>query len=111
MKMTQINFTLDFDKLKEELVQSSLNEVVKSAMVLILNEYMEKERDNYMENQSYERDPDRHDFRNGYYERDFVLNIGKVKLKVPRTRSGRFTTEVFEKYKRCDQALLLSMTE
>jgi len=41
--MTQINFTLDFKKLKEELVQSSLNEVVKSAMILILNEYMEKE--------------------------------------------------------------------
>src|SRR5690625_1688549 len=109
--MTQINFTLDFKKLKEELVQSSLNEVVKSAMILILNEYMEKERDNYMENQSYDRDPNRHDFRNGYYERDFTLNIGKIKLEIPRTRSGKFSTEVFEKYKRCDQALLLSMTE
>jgi len=80
-------------------------------MILILNEYMEKERDNYMENQSYDRDPNRHDFRNGYYERDFTLNIGKIKLEVPRTRSGKFSTEVFEKYKRCDQALLLSMTE
>src|SRR5690625_7879861 len=64
-----------------------------------------------MENQSYDRDPNRHDFRNGYYERDFTLNIGKIKLEVPRTRSGNFSTEVFEKYKRCDQALLLSMTE
>lgn len=109
--MTQINFTLDFTKLKEELVQSDLNDLVKSAMVLILNEYMEKERDAYMENQAYERSEDRHDYRNGYYKRDYVLNIGKVKLKVPRTRSGNFSTEVFEKYKRCDQALLLSMTE
>src|SRR5690625_6998856 len=72
---------------------------------------MEKERDKYMENQSYERNPDRHDYRNGYYERDYTLNIGRVKLKVPRTRSGLFTTEVFEKYARCDQALLLSMME
>src|SRR5699024_8464668 len=109
--MTQINLTLDFEKLKEELGQSDLNDVVKSSMVLILNEYMEKERDKYMENQSYERNPDRHDYRNGYYERDYTLNIGRVKLKVPRTRSGLFTTEVFEKYARCDQALLLSMME
>jgi len=109
--MTQVNFTLDFAKLKEGLVQSDLNEFLKSAMVLILNEYMERERDNYMKTQSYERSEDRHDYRNGHYERDYVLNIGRVKLKVPRTRSGNFSTEVFEKYKRCDQALLLSMTE
>src|SRR5690625_7538760 len=80
-------------------------------MVLVLNEYMEKERDNYMENQAYARSEDRHDYRNGYYNRDYVLNIGRVELNVPRTRSGNFSTEVFEKYKRCDQAFLLSMTE
>ena len=42
--MTQINFTLNFKELKEELVQSDLNDLVKSAMVLILNEYMERAR-------------------------------------------------------------------
>jgi len=109
--MTQINFTLNFKELKEELVQSDLNDLVKSAMVLILNEYMEKERDDYMKNQSYDRSENRHDYRNGYYERDYILNVGRVKLKVPRTRSGNFSTEVFERYKRCDQAFLLSMTE
>ena len=109
--MAQVNFTLNLDELKENLIQSDLNDFVKSAMVLILNEYMEKERDDYMENQSYDRSPDRHDYRNGYYERDYVLNIGRVKLKVPRTRSGHFSTEVFERYQRCDQAFLLSLTE
>src|SRR5699024_244569 len=28
-----------------------------------------------------------------------------------RTRSGEFSTDVFEKYERCDQALILSMLE
>src|SRR5690625_5855787 len=109
--MTQVNFTLNFDELKENLIQSDLNDLVKSAMVLILNEYMEKERDNYMENQAYERSSDRHDYRNGYYNRNSVLIVGRVELRVPRTRSGDFSTEVFEKYQRCDQAFLLSMTE
>jgi len=109
--MTQINFTLDFEKIKGQVVESSLNEVIKSAIVLILNEYMEKERDDYMNNQRYDRTKNRHDYRNGYYERELILNIGTINLKVPRTRSGEFSTEIFEKYQRCDQALLLSMTE
>src|SRR5690625_4060568 len=109
--MTQVNFTLNFDELKENLIQSDLNDLVKSAMVLILNEYMEKERDNYMENQAYERSSDRHDYRNGYYNRNYVLNVGRVELRVPRTRSGDFSTEVFEKYQRCDQAFLLRSEE
>lgn len=109
--MTQINFTLDFEKIKDQVVESSLNEVIKSAIVLILNEYMEKERDDYMNNQRYDRTKNRHDYRNGYYERELILNIGTINLKVPRTRSGEFSTEIFEKFQRCDQALLLSMTE
>lgn len=109
--MTQINFTLDFEKLKKDVMHSSLNDVLKSMIVLVLNQYMEMERNQYMQNASHERDPDRQDYRNGYYERDFVLNIGKIKLKVPRTRSGNFSTDVFAKYKRNDQAFLLSMIE
>ncbi|WP_212928130.1 transposase, partial [Oceanobacillus sp. J11TS1] len=58
-----------------------------------------------------ERNEDRHDYRNGYYDREYMLSVGKVKLKVPRTRSGEFSTELFAKYKRCDKAFLLSMLE
>lgn len=109
--MTQFNFTLDFDNIKEEIMQSNLNDVVKSTIILVFNQYMEKERDAYMENLPYDRNPERKDYRNGYYERDYILNVGAIKLKVPRTRSGEFSTELFEKYKRCDQAFVGSMME
>jgi len=109
--MTQLNITLDFEKLKEDIMGSNLNDVLKSMVVLVLNKYMEMERDHYMQNSSHERNPEREDYRNGYYERDYVLNIGKIKLKVPRTRSGNFSTDVFQKFKRNDQALVLSMME
>jgi len=109
--MTQINFTLDFDKLKEEISQSGLNDVVKSAIVLVLNEYMERQRDQYIKANSYERTPDRMDSRNGYYNRDLLIALGKIRLSVPRTRSGEFSTDLFEKYGRCDKALVLSMME
>src|SRR5699024_12274490 len=71
----------------------------------------EKELDRYSGDYAYERSDDRHEYRNGYYDHPYFLSIGKIDLKVPRTRSGEFSTDVFEKYERCDQALILSMLE
>lgn len=109
--MTQLQFNLDMDFLKESVINSNLDMVIKSALVLVLNEFMEKERDDYIQAAAYERSEARRDSRNGYYERELILSIGKLKLKVPRTRNGEFSTTVFEKYSRCDQALVLSMLE
>jgi putative transposase len=110
-KMTHLQFNLDLDHLKDSVINSNLDMVIKSAIVLVLNEVMETERDNYLRAAAYERSPDRRDYRNGYYERELILGIGKLKLKVPRTRNGEFSTSVFEKYARCDQALVISMLE
>jgi putative transposase len=109
--MTQIQFNLNMDLLKDSVMNSNIDAVVKSTIVLVLNEYMEKERDDYLKVPAYERSVDRHDYRNGYYERDFMMSIGKIKLCVPRTRSGEFAPTVFEKYARCDKAFVLSMLE
>ncbi|MGG1631757.1 IS256 family transposase [Rossellomorea sp. NRS-1567] len=109
--MTQLQFNLDLDSLKEAVMNSNIETVVRSAIVLVLNEYMERERDAYLQAASYERSTDRLDYRNGYYEREFTMSIGKLKLKVPRTRNGDFSPSVFEKYARCDQAFVISMIE
>ncbi len=109
--MTQLQFNLDLDSLKEAVINSNIETVVRSAIVLVLNEYMERERDDYLQAASYERSTNRLDYRNGYYEREFTMSIGKLKLKVPRTRNGDFSPSVFEKYARCDQAFVISMVE
>lgn len=109
--MTLLNFTIDLDNLKETVMNSNMESVVKSTIVLVLNEYMEKERDDYLKADSYERSEERVDYRNGYYERDYTINIGRITLKVPRTRQGDFSPTVFERYARCDQALVLAMLE
>jgi putative transposase len=109
--MTQVQFNLNVDVLKEAIVNSNLDMVIKSAVVLVLNEFMEKERDDYLKAAPYERAVERRDYRNGYYERELLMSIGNIALKVPRTRNGEFSTTVFEKYARCDQAMVLSMLE
>lgn len=109
--MTQLQFNLNIDVLKESVMNSNLDLVIKSSIVLILNEYMEKERDNYLNVEAYERSSERSDYRNGYYERDLILSFGKIKLKVPRTRSGQFSPTIFERFSRVDQTFILSMLE
>jgi putative transposase len=109
--MTQIQFSLDMDLLKESVMNSNINSVVKASVVLILNQYMELERDKYLNTEAYERSSERRDYRNGYYERELLIGIGRVKLRVPRTRDGHFSPSIFEKFSRVDQALILSMLE
>ena len=109
--MTQLQFNLNIDHLKESVMNSNMETVLKSTIVLVLNEFMERERDHYLQAAAYERTSERQDYRNGYYERDLVMKIGKVTLRVPRTREGEFSPTVFEKYARCEQALVLSMLE
>lgn len=111
INLTQIQFNLNMDFLKEAVIKSDIEAVTKSAIVLVLNEFMEKERDDYLKADAYERTDSRRDYRNGYYERDLTIPIGKITLRVPRTREGGFSTAVFEKYSRCEQSFITSMLE
>lgn len=109
--MANLNITLDLEELTEAVLSSDMTMMMKSLAVTVFNAYMEVERDRYIKAKNYERNDERIDQRNGYYERDYTLSVGTVKLKVPRTRSGEFKTEVFDKYQRMDKAFILSMAE
>lgn len=109
--MTQLNFNINFEELTEAILKSDMNSMMKSLAVIVMNAYMETERDEHIKAKQYERSEARLDSRNGYYSRGYTLSIGKLKLNVPRTRSGEFSTYLFERYKRMDQSLVLSMTE
>ena len=39
--MTQLNFNLDIDILKDSVMNSNIDAVIKSTIVLVLNEFME----------------------------------------------------------------------
>lgn len=110
--MTLFNYlNLNPEEVKDSVLHSNMDAVVKSAVVLALEELMEKERDNHLQARSYERTSERRDYRNGYYERELMISIGKITLRVPRTREGDFSPSVFEKYARVDQAFVLGMLE
>src|SRR3982750_301051 len=49
--------------------------------------------------------------RPGYYSRTLVTRVGKLELRVPQDREGRFSTELFERYRRSEQALVATLAE
>ena len=59
----------------------------------------------------YERTEERKAYRNGYRERQMSTRVGSFTLRVPRHRNGQFSTELFSRYQRSEQALVLAMME
>ena len=43
--------------------------------------------------------------------RTLVTRVGKLELRVPQDRDGRFSTELFERYQRSEQALVATLAE
>lgn len=109
--MTQVNFNINMEELTAAVLNSDLDTTMKSLAIIIFNAYMEAERDEFIRADNYERSDERADYRNGYYERDYILSVGSINLRVPRTRSGELSTKLFEKYKRMDQSFILAMVE
>jgi putative transposase len=70
-----------------------------------LEELMSYERQQFLKAGPYERRPERVDQANGFYQRFQTVSFGTVELKVPRTRSGKFQTQVLARYQRRSKAV------
>jgi putative transposase len=78
---------------------------------ILTQELLELEFEEFLGAEPYERSQDREGYRNGYRERDLVTRVGKLTLRVPRDREGRFSTRLFERYQRSEKALVLALQE
>ena len=109
--MTQIHFTLDKVELQELIANSGANEASQLILMKLFNELMERQRDDYCNVDPYERGDSRNAQRNGYYQRELTTRVGTLNLRVPRTRDGKFSTDIFERYQRNEKALVSTMLE
>src|SRR3546814_5088068 len=94
---------------KEWLAQEpdALREIVRSVMKAML----EAEMDEALVAGKSERSDARLGYRSGHYPRTLVTRVGKLELRVPQDRAGRFSTELFERYQRSEQALVATLAE
>ena len=86
-------------------------DLLKSVVQEMVQEILEVEMEQTVGAVKSERTGGRTGYRSGYYERDLVTRVGKLELRVPQDRAGRFSTEVFERYQRSEKALVASLAE
>ncbi len=77
----------------------------------LVQELLDVEFSEFMAVEPYERSEDRQGYRNGYCQRDLFSRVGRLTLRVPRDREGRFSTQLFERYQRSEKALVLALQE
>ena len=97
---------LDWKALMEgqkDFLKPLVQEVVQQVLEAEMAEAVEAER--------YERTGERKSYRSGYYRRGLITRVGRLELRVPQDREGRFSTELFARYQRSEQALVAALAE
>ena len=84
---------------------------LKNLLTDSLQSILQSEFDRFIKAGHYERSKDRRGYRNGSYSRSIKTRVGCIELEVCRDRDGLFQTELFRRYQRSEQALVLSMIE
>ena len=77
----------------------------------VVQQVLEAEMEETLHAGKSERTTERRGYRSGYYARTLITRVGKLELRVPQDRQGRFRTEVFERYQRSEKALVGALAE
>ena len=77
----------------------------------VVQELLEAEMAEALGAEKGERTLARLGHRSGYYGRTLVTRVGKLELRGPQDRQGRFSTELFERYQRSEKALVAALAE
>ena len=107
--------TMTVRKLKA--VPSSVEVVAKDKDLLkalvkeALEQILQTEMTDFLGAGPGERSEGRSGYRAGYYGRGLITRVGKIELRVPRDRSGEFSTALFERFQRSEKALVSALAE
>ena len=79
-------------------LMSGEEDFLRPLVGLVVQEVLEAEMSEALGAQKGERTEGRVGYRSGYYVRSLVTRVGKLELRVPQDRQGRFCTQLFERY-------------
>ena len=80
-------------------------------MESVLNQVLDHQMQHHLAAGRYEHNAGRQGYRNGYRARQLYTRIGTLTLRVPQIRDGSFSTEIFKRYQRHEQAFVLGLME
>ena len=93
------------------------DEFIRTVVRAALQEVLEAEMTEAVGAGKGERTANRLGYRSGYGARPraghwmLITRVGKLELRVPQDRDGRFSTELFERYQRSEKALVAALAE
>jgi transposase-like protein len=106
--MTQYQLTLDSESLQRLFTgDGQLSRLLEAVLNQVLNAQVAE----HLQAAPYERSEQRQGYRNGYKPRQLTTRVGALTLLVPQVREGQFSTELFARYQRSEQALVLTLME
>lgn len=73
-------------QLNENLIKQNLKDLVRSSVEETLNALLDKEADELVNIQKYERSAGCQGYRSGHYKRNFQTTAEKVKLNIPKLK-------------------------
>ena len=106
---TQKHLRPKLKEIKEQL--TAREDYLRPLVGLLVQEVLEAEMNEALGAQKGERTEGRMGYRSGYYVRNLVTRVGRLELRVPQDRQGRFSTELFERYQRSERALVAALGE
>jgi putative transposase len=107
--MTQQKSTAGRANLKALIAEDQ--DFVRHLVREVMQEILEAEMTDALGAEPGERTEGRLGYRAGHYPRTLITRVGKLELRVPRDRDGRFSTELFERYQRSEKALVSALAE
>jgi transposase-like protein len=106
--MTQYQLTLDRDSLQRLFGE---NDQLRQLLEEVLNQVLEAQVTERLQAEPYERTEERRGYRNGYKPRQLTTRVGGLQLRVPQVRDGSFSSALFARYQRSEQALVCTLME
>ncbi|HEV2236451.1 MAG TPA: IS256 family transposase [Ktedonobacterales bacterium] len=106
--MTQYQLTLDSETLQRLFTGDGQ---IARLLEAVLNQVLNAQVTEQLQAAPYERSEQRQGYRNGYKPRQLTTRVGALTLLVPQVRDGQFSTELFARYQRSEQALVLALME
>ncbi|WP_024985211.1 IS256 family transposase [Brevibacillus borstelensis] len=109
--MAQYQISVDSKLLHQLFLGNSQDAGVAKLLESVLNQVLEAQATEQLRAEPYERTENRQGYRSGSYPHQLTTRVGTITLRVPRIRGGKFLTELFARYQRSEQALVLALME
>ena len=106
--MNDYNIKLNQEKLIKVL---SKKDGVGELLESVLNQVLDSQMADHLGAEKYQHTQGREGYRNGYRPRQLYTRVGPLTLQVPQTRDGSFSTDIFKRYQRHEQAFVLGLME